>query len=60
MERVDMICYTWQGAHDLYNGVPDLLGAVVEGIDYAEEDVTILKLRRAGGSYFRLVIKPQE
>lgn len=61
MQKVNMLCHSYYGARDLYHGVPDLEGAIVEKVEYVEGDVcTILRLKRSSGEIFKMGIMPSE
>lgn len=47
MLKFNMLCHAWWGARDLYHGVPNLEGAVVEKVKRDENDIcTVLHLKK--------------
>lgn len=57
MNGPNIICRTYMGAMDLYHGVPDLKGAVVEDVIYTDvPNETDLVLRRTNGETFTIRI----
>lgn len=57
MNGPNIICRTYMGARDLYQGVPDLKEAVVEDVIYTDvPNETDLVLRRTNGETFTIRI----
>lgn len=53
----NIIARTHIGARDLYNGVPELLGAVVKNIIYGDELTTTLVLEVKNRKEYSITIK---
>lgn len=56
---MNIIARAYSGAIDLYHGIPDLLNAIVEDVEYDntnEEYKTILTLKDANGNLHKITI----
>lgn len=61
LEGDGIICRARIGARDLYHGVPDLQGAIVEGTAFINrETCTVLKLKRRDGQTYHIAVLPAE